>query len=304
MKRLSFYLVISCVLFSVLSAYGFEGIITTKTEFHQGADMPSQPDEEEIADAENEIEQMKEDLKGLSGDDRKWLENEIETQEGYLAELSGENAGGSIVTRTYIKDSWTRVVDESDPNNEIIFKDQSMIMINHSEQSYSQISIEEFRKMMKDIKESFSSVLDQDSRRRLDEEMKNEAEKQQKVKIEKTGKMDKILGYSCELVIATIGEDRNEIWMTYELGDVLRPFHEMYESFQSDLSDQFSADVQDLEMEALRQLKGVPLKMIKKEGDQVMEESEVTQIEEKSLSDSEFSPPASYKKEEGLSFQR
>lgn len=291
---------------SPLFAGDFEGVLTIQTVMHESSDMYGMTPEmsaDEMASVQQEIEQLKKELANAEGENREWLQQEIESQEDYLAAMSGE--GETEVSHLYIKGSMMKVEMENSDDPAVIFKDDKIIMVDHKQKSYQEMTMDEMKTMFSQMKDAMMGAMPPEMQQQMKQHMEQQSKNKTAAKpsIDKTGKTEKIAGYACEYVKATQGDKVLEAWISHDFDNLYARFLDMEETF-GQMAQEFGEMDEDLEMVMMRDVKGIPLKTIQKEGGEITETSEVTQIEAKSLSADVFTPPASYKKNEGNFMQQ
>jgi hypothetical protein len=106
--------------------------------------------------------------------------------------------------------------------------------------------------------------------------------------IKKTGKKQKILGYTCEEVLVTTSEMTATIWETTELSALA----ESMKQFNS------SSNAQPRWMQEIEKMNLLTLKLHSEKKDGEVTDMEFTGIEKKKINDAQFEIPAGYKKQE------
>lgn len=187
----------------------------------------------------------------------------------------------------YLKSGMVKVVDTDKDNPEAIIKQEKITLVEHPKKTYTEITKAELEKMMQSVMAN------------IPKEFQNQAKPKPaptaKPDVKKTGKTMMVAGYKCEEWIATSGKEKTELWISPEFADVYQQFAEMEKTMRS-MAKQFGHEPQDLQYTALTEIKGVPMKTIHYADGKVTEEMEITKVDKKALNESDFQPPASYKK--------
>ncbi len=115
------------------------------------------------------------------------------------------------------------------------------------------------------------------------------------LKLRKTGKTQRILGYACSEWIVEDSDVATSFWGTSKLGDIYEGLHKTFGQLERRSPRSSSAFGWESE---LAKLKVFPLKIVTSKGGSVVETQEVTKIEPKTLSASLFEVPEDYKKQD------
>lgn len=310
MKKPTLILIVLLTFFTS-NGFAFEGIITIKeVEYdtwsdedmfesmgEMGAMIQQQMEaerEENISAISEEIARIEADLKTASGDDKKWLEQDLAMLRDELKDIQGEGDPEVYETTStsLIKGNMFKVTsNEDEDNTDFIFKPGRVITVNHDNQFYTEMTIDEIKAQIAQVTEMMKPRMPSQQKAA---EKKAPAGEISKIK---TGKTEKILGYTCQHIIFSQDDSRIELWVTDELDNIMKPLmeatNEMTSAFD-DLGEESGAEM--LELEAVKQLDGFPMRTVITHDGEVISENEVTNIQKRSVSDSEFQPPTGYKK--------
>lgn len=111
--------------------------------------------------------------------------------------------------------------------------------------------------------------------------------------LRKTGKSAKIAGYACDEWVSKEDEEETTILGTTKLGNVYEGFRKAFSQWGGQQLEQSSEGWQ----RELIEKHIFPMKTVTKEGEEITETQEVTNVAERSLASSLFEPPAGYKKQ-------
>jgi len=276
----------------------FEGVLEMTT-----ADYSPQPSmgwkigeaekNEAIQTLEEQIANLNEEMKGMTGDELAEAKRELQSMHDQLAQLKGPSPGGTEgeagtkeMTRLFIKRDLLRF---DTPKTIFAYRpDQRLVWTaDKSDKAYVEMTFEQMEQMAKGFQQLFQGM-----ERRPPE---TKAEKGSPVNVQRTGQRQKILNYDCELIIIKQGKETTEAWVTPALGNILGTWVKQMEG----TFKQFASERETREwFDAFRDLQGFPLKTTTKENGQLTETMEVTKVEPRVLPLSEFDPPAGYAKRE------
>jgi hypothetical protein len=106
--------------------------------------------------------------------------------------------------------------------------------------------------------------------------------------IKKTGKKQKILGYTCEEILVTTPEMIATLWGTTELAGLAESMQWLNSS--SGAQPRWSQEIENMKL--------LTIKMHSEKTDGEVLDVEITGIEKKKINDTQFVIPAGYKKQE------
>jgi len=202
----------------------------------------------------------------------------------------------------YAKSDRMRSEDLTDKQATIIRLDKDLIWeIDHNKKTYSQVTFAELEELyrqqevaMKQSQEQMTKMMESlppEQRAMAEKQMQQAMEAQAAMakppEVVKTGKKDKILGYTCQQYKLSWANMTFDMWVSEEIAPEI----------------DFSKFYRGLLMggplaEGLSEIKGVPLKTVMETeaaGTQSRYISEVTKLKTKKISDSEFELPKGYR---------
>ena len=288
LKKIMFFITMLFMLIDV-RAFAFEGIIKTKDvsfgSESESAEISGLTPDDKLA-LEAQLSKMKEDLKTAKGDNKAWLEQEIAALEQGLTLSTGSDM--STISVTFVKGERFKTYEEQAPANQLIFKEESFIMVDTNEKIYTEMTVAQIEQQIKSLNESFGQMLQPGK-----EQQKTSAA--EKMTVEKKSDTEKILGYTCQHYLVTKGNIQIELWVTGELEnvmkDMLRVSKKLAKSFEG-------AEEDNTLLESFDQVNGFPLRIIESVDNKKVHQQDVQSIEKKSLKDSEFEVPTGYLKYE------
>lgn len=179
----------------------------------------------------------------------------------YFKSTAGTGESGDF--KYYGKDNKIKMEMMSDEMGSVIFDGSKTIILMPAQKSYMEFSnemLEQLGGMSQDADEDMGEV-------NLPT---------------KTNETKNILGYDCTKWVYKEDHNETELWITDQIGNYIIPSTPMTPA--PEWADLFDGKP------------FFPLMIITKENGSVVDKMEVTKIEKKSLSESEFQPPAGFKK--------
>lgn len=201
----------------------------------------------------------------------------------------------------------------TDEEMDIIFDVNKGIltMINNKEKNYTSGPVEEYCRSVQAARDRAMAEMSAEEKRMLEAFMGGgEKEAPPKVRIEKSGRGEKIAGYTTTLYTVYMNGEKYE---ELHLSDDVPVFDEVDPVKMSKLVDRFSECMMSAiglggtsveEDPAYKKLmrKQYPMKSVEFDGGRAEDTDQVARMEKKSIPESKFNPPAGYAKKEFQSF--
>lgn len=198
-------------------------------------------------------------------------------------------------TQGYVKPLKLKTVSDEEGGGVIIRSDKEIIYsLNGKEKKYSEMTFKEFEGQMAQMSEKMKQMQEQlkqmpPEQRKMMEGMMGGMMQEKEYTLKKTGVRKKISGYSCQKVLMVEGDKEvGEFWITKDIGSMKE-----YAKDWSKLMDKLVKGPFAKIHRKLAELDGFAMES-KFDGIRTV----TTKLEKRSISDSEFEPPAGYTKVE------
>lgn len=264
MKRLIFFLLITCVIGFPALVPAFEGMIVQKNTHVPSGINPG-------------MEVMEKLFQQMSPEQKQMM------QEKMKSAMAGKSTEPKVSTQTiYIKGTNMRMdFDQAEGAKTFMVMDAKQRVARNcfpDKKAYLEMKFDDLEQMGKGVSD-------------MQKGMGLEKPGEKIGELKKTGEKRKINGYACELYTQQVGDQVNEYWITKAL-----TMKQVMGEFADHMSAFGKAGGQTAQQEALMKIDGYPILTVTKNR-YGTNQSEVLKIEKKGLSNDLFEIPAGYQKQ-------
>ncbi|OGC02414.1 hypothetical protein A2V82_02180 [candidate division KSB1 bacterium RBG_16_48_16] len=255
----------ACFFAPMLVAQNFEGVIVSKTTVVRSATA-------------GPMDMMKNLMKNMPQDQK-------EAAEKMMADMPSQGSGGpsereEFMQTIYLKNGKMCIESEAEDAPEILIDFNSGIVRNvmHDKKAYMEMNIDELSEQMKSIQSKMQQAGLQ-------------TDEGQQAEIKKTGKKQKINGFTCEQYVRDEGDETSEYWMTKDV-----TFQDLFGSdskYMKTVEKMMSMD--KMAGKGYYDLGGYPVLIIEKDPHSTTT-TETMKIEKTKVADSKYKVPENYKK--------